>query len=242
MVPGVGRSRGPAGDSAPGWPEDMWPLSGTSSCWQGPSSWRIDRTQSGGVRPVPTSECLPPRPNEEVNNRTREFCSRPNRKQHVLPFATSCSQCDPSRNLRCPEGAGSNKAELRLPDESDAAGQLKTVVGRGQGGSKHCPWPPGSRVATVHFHEHHLTPHRMDISKRVPAQLWAEEVQPCSASWAECTKHAQAVVTMPPPWAFLRIRSGSDQQMSITLPTKCCRRFGGQLGGQIVRSELALRP
>jgi uncharacterized protein (TIGR03083 family) len=97
-------------------------------------------------------------PNQEMDNRTPERCTRPRGKQHVPSLATLGGQCDPDGNLRSPEGTGSNKTELRLPDEPHAARQLKAMVGGSEGGGKRCPRPPECWVAAVGFHERHLTP------------------------------------------------------------------------------------
>ena len=54
----------------------------------------------------------------------------------------------------CPKGTGSTKTELRLPDEPDAARQLKAMVSGGEAGSSHRPWPAECRVVTVRSHKH----------------------------------------------------------------------------------------
>lgn len=70
-----------------------------------------------------------PWPDQEVDNRTPERGTRPHGKQPVPSLSTPRGQCDPGGNLCRPEGTGSSKTEFRLPDEADAAGQLKAVVG-----------------------------------------------------------------------------------------------------------------
>jgi hypothetical protein len=94
--------------------------------------------------PQPASS---PWPNEEVDNRTPERRTRPHGKHPVPSPATPRGHCHPEGNSRSPEGTGSTKTELRLPDEPDAAGQLKAVVGGGERGGKDRPWPPECRVA-----------------------------------------------------------------------------------------------
>ena len=112
--------------------------------------------------------CFVATANEKVHNCAPERRTGPHGKQPVPSLVTLGGDCDPDRDLRCPQGAGSDKTELGLADEPDAAGQLEAVVGHGEGGSEHGPRSPECRVAPVRFHEHHLTRISMDVVKRVP--------------------------------------------------------------------------